>query len=144
METVRTVLKNKSNEVHSVTRNTAVFDALRLMSEKSIGAVLVIEQGALVGIFSERDYARKIALCGKSSKECVVGEVMTENVITVTSTAHIEECMELMNSRKVRHLPVVDDGSIVGVISIGDVLKAILTHKEFVINQLQDYIKGDR
>ncbi len=143
METVRTVLKNKSNEVHFVTRSTSVFDALKLMADKSIGAVLVVESGALLGIFSERDYARKIVLCGKSSKDCVVGDVMTENVITVGSTAHIEECMELMNSRKVRHLPVVDNGTLVGVISIGDVLKAILTHKEFVINQLQDYIKGN-
>lgn len=143
METVRTVLKNKSNEVYSVRRDTSVLDALKLMAEKSIGAVLVVEEGALLGIFSERDYARKIVLRGKSSKDCVVGDVMTANVITVTSTAHIEECMELMNSRKVRHLPVVDSGALVGVISIGDVLKAILTHKEFVINQLQDYIKGN-
>lgn len=143
METVRTLLRNKSNEVFSVTRNTSVFDALKLMSEKSIGAVLVIDEEALIGIFSERDYARKIVLCGKSSKDCVVGDIMTENVITVESTTHIERCMEIMNSRKVRHLPVVDSGVIVGVISIGDVLKAILTQKEFVINQLQDYIKGN-
>jgi CBS domain-containing protein len=143
METVRTVLKNKSSEVFSVSKNTSVFDALKLMAEKSIGAVLVVEDRALVGILSERDYARKIALRGKSSKDCIVGDIMTEQVITVESTTHIEECMELMNSRKVRHLPVVDNGTLVGVISIGDVLKAILNHKEFVINQLQDYIKGN-
>jgi CBS domain-containing protein len=143
METVRTVIKNKSDEIFSVTKNTSVYDALKLMAEKSIGAVLVVEGGSLVGILSERDYARKVVLRGKSSKDCIVGDIMTEKVITVESTTHIEECMELMNSKKIRHLPVVDEGKLVGVISIGDVLKAILTHKEFVINQLQDYIKGN-
>ena len=143
METVRTVIKNKSDEIFSVTKNTSVYDALKLMAEKSIGAVLVVEDNKLIGILSERDYARKVVLRGKSSKDCIVGDIMTEKVITVESTTHIEECMELMNSKKIRHLPVVDDGKLVGVISIGDVLKAILSHKEFVINQLQDYIKGN-
>ena len=144
MQTVRTLLKNKNNDVISVTSDTSVYDALKLMSEKSIGAVLVLDNGALTGILSERDYARKIVLQGRSSKETLVKDIMTEKVLVVQGTVHVEECMALMNEKKVRHLPVFEDGKLIGVISIGDVLKAILSQKDFVIDQLEQYITGNR
>lgn len=144
MQTVRTLMKNKNSEVISVTPDTSVYDALKLMSEKSIGAVLVLDNGELKGILSERDYARKVVLQGRSSKETLVQDIMTEKVLFVENTVHVEECMALMNAKKVRHLPVFENGKLVGVISIGDVLKAILNQKDFVINQLEQYITGNR
>jgi CBS domain-containing protein len=142
MITVKRLLQAKGDEIWSTTRETSVFDALILMAEKNIGALMVLESGKLAGIFSERDYARKVILKGKSSKEVRVAEIMTEKVITVAPNHSIDECMKLMTDNHIRHLPVIDDQRLVGVIAIGDVLKAIIAEQQSTINQLEDYIKG--
>lgn len=144
MISVRHILEGKGNNVWSVTPDTTVFDALKLMSEKNLGAVLVQHEGHLDGIFSERDYARKIILKGKSSKETSVEEIMTAHVVTVEPKHSIEECMTLMTTQRVRHLPVVDGGKVVGVISIGDVVKSIISDQEETIKHLENYITGTR
>jgi CBS domain-containing protein len=119
---------------------TTVLDALRLMAEKEIGAVLVIEAETLVGVFSERDYARKVVLQGKSSKDTPVREIMTDKVVSVRPDQTIEDCMGLMTDKRIRHLPVMQGRKVIGVISIGDVVKEMLVEKEFVIQQLESYI----
>ena len=117
---------------------------MQLMADKDIGALLVIEEGNVVGIFSERDYARKVILHGKSSKETLVREIMTSRVISVNIDQSIEECMAVMTEKRIRHLPVLEAGKLVGVISIGDVVKEIIAEQEFVIEQLGHYISGER
>jgi CBS domain-containing protein len=126
MKTVKHLLRTKGHDVLSVAPDTAVFEALRLMAEKNVGAVLVLEGERLVGIFSERDYARKVILKGKSSKETLVREIMSSHVLYVRPEQTIEDCMALMTGKRVRHLPVLDEAQrVVGVISIGDVVKDI-------------------
>ena len=144
MKTVREMLLKKGNKIYSISPDRKIFDALQLMAEKEVGALLVLEGESLVGIFSERDYARKVALEGKSSKECFVGEIMSPNVIYVEVDTTTDECMALMVNKKVRHLPVYDKGKLVGVISIGDVVNAIIDEKEFEIDQLVRYITDNR
>lgn len=144
MKTVREMLLNKGNKIFSISPDRKIFEALQLMAEKEVGALLVLDGESLVGIFSERDYARKVALEGKSSKECLVAEVMSSNVIYVEVDTATDECMALMVNKKVRHLPVYDKGKLVGVISIGDVVNAIIDEKEFEINQLVRYITDSR
>ena len=144
MKTVREMLLNKGNKIFSISPERKIFEALQLMAEKEVGALLVLDGESLVGIFSERDYARKVALEGKSSKECLVAEVMSSNVIYVEVDTATDECMALMINKKVRHLPVYDKGKLVGVISIGDVVNAIIDEKEFEINQLVRYITDSR
>lgn len=144
MKTVREMLLNKGNKIFSISPERKIFEALQLMAEKEVGALLVLDGESLVGIFSERDYARKVALEGKSSKECLVAEVMSSNVIYVEVDTATDECMALMVNKKVRHLPVYDKGKLVGVISIGDVVNAIIDEKEFEINQLVRYITDSR
>ncbi len=144
VKSIRHCLNTKGNHIWSIEPDASVFDALGLMSEKDIGALLVLENGELVGIFSERDYARKIILQGKSSRETIVGEIMTRRVLCVDINQSIEECMFLMTEKKVRHLPVLENKRLVGVISIGDVVKEIIAEQEFVIGQLENYITGDR
>ena len=144
MKTVREMLLNKGNKIYSISLDRKIFDALQIMAEKEVGALLVLDGESLVGIFSERDYARKVALEGKSSKECVVREIMSSNVIYVEVDTTTEECMALMINKKVRHLPVYDKGKLVGVISIGDVVNAVIDEKEFEIDQLVRYITGSR
>lgn len=144
MNTVKDILNNKGSEVWSVTPQTKVFDALKLMADKNIGAVLVADKENVVGIFSERDYARKVALEGKSSKELSVQEVMSPRVLYVTSDKYVDECMALMIEKKIRHLPVYENDKLKGIISIGDVVKAVLDHKEFTIGQLEQYITSSR
>jgi len=144
MKTVREMLLNKGNKIYSISPDRKIFDALQIMAEKEVGALLVLDGESLVGIFSERDYARKVALEGKSSKECVVREIMSSNVIYVEVDTTTEECMALMINKKVRHLPVYDKGKLVGVISIGDVVNAVIDEKEFEIDQLVRYITGSR
>ena len=142
MKTVRQLLRTKGHEILSVAPETAVFDALQLMAENNVGAVLVLEGERLVGIFSERDYARKVILKGKSSKEIPVREIMSTHVLYVRPQQTIEDCMALMTDKRVRHLPVMEEERLVGVISIGDVVKAIIAEQEFMIEQLQNYITG--
>jgi len=144
MNTVKDILNSKGNEVWSVTPQTKVFDALKLMAEKNIGAVLVAQNEDVYGIFSERDYARKVALAGKSSKEVTVQEIMSPRVLYVTSEKYLDECMAIMIEKKIRHLPVYEDGKLKGIISIGDVVKALLDHKQFTIEQLVQYITSRR
>lgn len=137
---VADILRSKGSNVYSVTANITVYEALKDMGEKNIGALLVMEDEQLKGIISERDYARKIVLKGKSSNETLVKEIMTENVITVLPEDDLEKCMELMSGRKIRHLPVVKDEKVLGVISITDVVTAIIDLQKNTIAHLQNYI----
>jgi len=144
MQTVRDILQVKGHTAWSIGPTATVYEALQLMADKDVGALLVLEDGRLAGVFSERDYARKIILKGKSSRETTVREIMTERVITVQSEQTVAECMALMTNHRIRHLPVLEAGQVSGVISIGDVVKALLTEQEFTIEQLQNYISGQR
>ncbi|NWF89029.1 MAG: CBS domain-containing protein [Ignavibacteriaceae bacterium] len=144
MKTVREMLLKKGNRIFSISPNQKVFEALQQMAEKEVGALLVLDGESLVGIISERDYARKVALEGKSSRESLVSEIMSPNVIYVEVNTTTEECMALMINKKVRHLPVYDKGKLAGVISIGDVVNAIIDEKEFEIDQLVRYITDSR
>ncbi len=140
MRTVNQLLRQKPKEIYSVTPNTTVFDTLTLMAEKGIGAVVVLEGEKLVGIMSERDYARKIILKGKSSKETLVSEIMTSKISVVGLENTVEECMVLMTEKRIRHLPVIKDKKVLGLISIGDVVKDIIEEQQFLIKQLEMYI----
>jgi len=142
MTTVRQLLRVKGHDVWSIPPDAWVFDALSLMAEKEVGALLVLEGEKLVGIISERDYARKVILLGKSSKSTAVREIMTAEVICVRPEQTIQECMALMTESHVRHLPVLENDRLSGVISIGDVVKAIISEQEFMIEQLERYIVG--
>jgi len=140
MKTVQQLLESKRYSVVSVAPSSTVLDALKVMAEKEIGAVIVIDGEHLVGIFSERDYARKVVLQGKASKDTPVREIMTERVVCVRPEQSIEDCMGLMTDKRIRHLPVLQHKKVIGVISIGDVVKEMLSEKEFVIKQLESYI----
>jgi CBS domain-containing protein len=142
MKTVAQLLRTKGHQVLSVSPDISVFDALQVMAEKNVGALLVVEADRLAGIFSERDYARKVILKGKASRETPVREIMTSHVIYVRPEQTIDDCMVLMTDKRVRHLPELDEERLVGVISIGDVVKAIIAEQEFMIEQLQNYITG--
>ena len=142
MATVRDMLKTKGFEVWSVAPDTSVYDALKLMAEKNIGAVLVMESDTLRGIVSERDYARKVILLGKSSVETPASEIMTEQLMCVGPEDSAEQVMGLITEKRIRHLPVLEDGELIGLISIGDVVKTTIAQKEFIIEQLEEYIKG--
>ncbi len=140
MISVSQILKNKNNEIYTVTPDTTVYDAIKLMGEKNIGALPVIENGMLCGIFSERDYARKIVLLNRKSQETPISDIMTSTVITIGPADTLDRCMEIMSSKKFRHLPVVNDKKLVGIISIGDVVTAIIESQKETINHLQNYI----
>jgi CBS domain-containing protein len=144
MTTVRQLLDKKGNNVWSTSPESSVYDALLLLAEKNIGALVVIDEGQLAGIVSERDYARKVVLQGKASMKTPVREIMTEEVVTVSPENSIEEAMALMTEKKIRHLPVTADNKIVGVISIGDLVESIIAEQEIMINQLESYISGKR
>ena len=137
--TVRDMLRGKV-DVHSVGPGDTVYDALRLMADKNIGAVLVRSNETLEGIFSERDYARKVILLGKTSRETLVSEIMTTHVVTVQPDWTADQCMALMTEKRIRHLPVTEQGQLIGVISIGDVVRAVVDEQQFTINSLQRYI----
>jgi len=142
MKFVGEILSAKGTDVWSVTPQHTVFAALVLMAEKEVGALLVLDGESLVGIFSERDYARKVILEDKSSKDTSVSEVMSAPVFTVGPDQSIEDCMSLMTEKRARHLPVLKDGTLIGLISIGDVVKAVISEREAVIGQLESYITG--
>ena len=142
MKTVRDLLKQKGRGVWSVAPDSTVYDALKLLAERNIGALLVIEAGRPVGIFSERDYARQVILKGKTSKDTPVRDVMTSKVVFVRPEQSIEECMALMTDKRFRHLPVLEEGQLVGILSIGDVVKALISEKDFLIEQLANYISS--
>ena len=136
------ILNHKSKTTWSISPTATVFEAIQMMAEKNIGALLVMENGKLVGIISERDYTRKVALKGKSSKETPVREILSGRVFSVTSHHTVEECMRLMTEHRVRHLPVVDNGQVIGVISIGDLVNWIISSQTSAIHQLETYITG--
>jgi CBS domain-containing protein len=143
MTIVAEILRSKTDgAVHAIAPTATVFEALRLMADKCIGALLVREGDAIVGIITERDYARKIALVGRTSGETQVRDVMTSSVLCVRSSQTSEECMQLMTGKRLRHLPVVDDGQLLGMISIGDLVKDIISEQKFIIEQLEHYITG--
>ena len=142
MATVRDMLRSKGFEVWSVAPDTTVYDALKLMAEKNIGAVLVMEADNVMGILSERDYARKIVLVGKASSDTPAREIMTKRVMCVGPEESVEQCMALMTEKKIRHLPVLESNQLIGIISIGDVVKATIAQQEFIIEQLEEYIRG--
>ena len=145
MKKVAQILRSKSDPtVYTVVPTASMFDALTLMAEKNIGALLIMEGEAIVGMLSERDYARKVVLMGRSSKETPVRDVMTRPVLYVGPQQSTEECMALMTEKRLRHLPVLDDGKLIGLISIGDLVKDIISEQNFVIEQLQYYISGQR
>jgi CBS domain-containing protein len=144
MTTVRQLLQSKGNTVLSVSPEDSVFEALEQMAKFDVGALLVLSGSDLVGIFSERDYARKIILVGRSSRDTLVREVMTSDLITITPNETVGDCMNAMTGNRIRHLPVVEKGQLMGVISIGDVVKAIMSQQEFTITELEAYITGSR
>ena len=143
MKTVAQILKSKPDgTVHHVAPTTTVLDAIKLMADKNIGALLVLEGDKIVGIITERDYARKVIVTGRSSKDTAVREVMTSQVMYVRPNQSNEECMALMTDNRVRHLPVMESGKLVGLISIGDLVKDIISEQKFIIEQLEHYITG--
>jgi len=145
MKNVAQILASKPAQgVQTITPAASVYDAVKLMAEKSIGALLVMEGEKIAGIVTERDYARKIVLMGRSSKETPVRDIMTSPVMYVRPNQTNEECMALMTDNRLRHLPVVDKGELVGLISIGDLVKDIISEQKFIIDQLEHYIRGDR
>jgi CBS domain-containing protein len=144
-KTVFSILRDKGHDVYSISPDATVFEALKVMADKEVGALLVKDGTNVIGIMSERDYARKVVLLGKSSKEAKVKEIMSDRVIFVHPNRTAEECMALMINKRIRHLPVFDEKrTLMGIISIGDVVKAVIDEKEFVIGQLEDYISGKR
>jgi len=140
MKTIKEILQSKPLGVLSISPEASVLDALRLMAEKEVGALVVLENERLAGIFSERDYARKVILHGKSSKDTLVREIMTAKVVYVRPEQSVEECMALMTDKRIRHLPVLQENRVIGVISIGDVVKEVISEQRFVIEQLEQYI----
>lgn len=141
-KTVGHILAYKGQDIWSVPADMAVFDALSVLAEKNVGALVVVDGGSLVGIISERDYARKVALVDKSSRDILVSQIMTPDPVTVTSSDTVGECMGLMTDNRFRHLPVVDDGELRGVVSIGDIVRAVIEEQKFLIEQLESYITG--
>ncbi len=138
--TLSEVLDSKGHNVWSVSPQSSAYEALELMAEKDVGALVVIDQGKVVGMFSERDYARKLALKGKSSRETLVAEIMTKPVCYVLPWTSLSECMALMTNKHVRHLPVIESDKLTGIVTIGDVVKAIISEQESVIQELKSYV----
>ena len=142
MSTVRNILQKKGNAVYSVSPDTSVYDALEDLEEKNLGALVVVENGKLIGVFTERDYARKVILKGRSSKETLVRDIMSSTPIFVTPDKTLDDCMQLMTDKFIRHLPVLENDVLIGVISIGDIVKYIIYDKDFIIENLEHYITG--
>ncbi|WP_319243188.1 CBS domain-containing protein [uncultured Propionivibrio sp.] len=143
MRTLKQLIESKNKRLAFVTPDQSVLRALEIMAEVDVGALLVLDDKQLKGVFSERDYARKVILQGKASRNTAVSEVMSDKVISVTTEQSIEDCMAIMTERHIRHLPVLDrDGGVLGIVSVGDIIKEILNEQQFVINQLENYITG--
>ena len=142
MKTVKQILDAKGYQVWSITPDKFVFDALKLMGEENIGALAVVEAEQLVGIISERDYARKVILQGRTSRDTRVAEIMTAAVVATRLDQNVKECMATMTARRIRHLPVVENDQLIGMISIGDLVKSIIDEQQFMIEQLANYISG--
>jgi CBS domain-containing protein len=142
MKTVREIITSKGGDIWTIPPDTTVFDALKTMADKNVGALLVLDGEAITGILSERDYARKVILHGKSSKELQVSEIMSSKVYFVSPTDNVDDCMALFTNKRVRHLPVLENEKLVGIISIGDVVKAVIADQEFTIRHLENYITG--
>jgi CBS domain-containing protein len=142
MKTIHQVLGAKALGIVSIKPDAFIYDALVIMAEKHIGALLVLDGDHLAGIFSERDYAREVVLKGRSSRTSLIKEVMTTDVITVSPKHTVEECMSLMTGKRIRHLPVIEDGKVIGILSIGDMVKETIAEQEAVIKQLESYIQG--
>ncbi len=140
MKKVNLILEKKGRQVFSVTAQTSVFDALHVMLEKNISALLIMEKEELLGIFTERDYARKLILQGKSSKETPISEIMTPDLLTLSINSTIDQCMEIMTDKKIRHLPVLENNYVIGMISIGDVVKFVIEDQKQTIQHLESYI----
>lgn len=142
MITVKQILEEKGHQVWTVSPESTVYEALKIMAEKEVGALIVLDKAQVVGVISERDYARKVVLKGKSSLETPVKEIMSTQVYFVNPEATAEECMALMTEKRIRHLPVIQEKKLVGVISIGDVVKSVITSQKITIEHLQNYIMG--
>lgn len=142
MGKVSNILKTKGNVIWSVTPDTIVYNAIELMCEKNVSALVVIKNEKLAGIFTERDYAHKLILKGKASKETLISEVMTEDLITVSPDTSIDDCMKLMTNRFIRHLPVMEEDKLIGIISIGDVVRFTIEEQKFIIENMGHYITG--
>jgi CBS domain-containing protein len=140
MKTVNEILQAKASKLLSISPEASVLDALKLMAEREVGALVVLDGDQLAGIFSERDYARKVILFGKSSKDTAVSEIMTRKVVCVRPEQSVEDCMALMTDKRIRHLPVLQGNAVIGVISIGDVVKEVISEQRFMIEQLEHYI----
>ncbi|MGA8180599.1 MAG: CBS domain-containing protein [Desulfobacterales bacterium] len=144
MRSVKDILQEKGTHVYTISPDAKVYEALQMMADKNVGALMVIEGDTTAGLISERDYARKIVLKGKHSKDIAVREIMTTDMICVGPDDDVEYCMELMTDKRVRHLPVFKNDQLIGIISIGDIVNTIIEHKEEIIEQLENYIKGKR
>src|SRR5687768_2054362 len=140
MGTVRNILERKGKAVFTVSPDTFVYDALETLENKNVGALVVVENGNFIGLFTERDYARKVILKGRSSRETLVRDIIADRTPYVTLDTTIEQCMELMTEKYVRHLPVLEENAVVGVVSIGDVVKFIIGEKDYIIDNLRNYI----
>ncbi len=143
-DSVGALLRDKAPTIHSITATATVLDAIKMMAEHNIGAVPVLQQGRLVGMFSERDYTRKVVLMGRTSKDTFVGEIMTRDPETVTTSSTVNDCMQLMTEQRIRHLPVVENGEIVGILSIGDLVKWIISAQTATIEHLTRYVFGEQ
>ena len=144
MTTVKHVLDKKGHEVRFIHPSASVFDALRVMAEHNIGSLVVLEDGKLVGVITERHYAREIVLKGRTSQETLVRDIMSTKVIYARPDQSVQECMAVMTARAVRHLPVLEHGQLVGIVSIGDMVNSVIGDQKFIIEQLEHYIHGDR
>ena len=142
MGNVRDIIKAKNHPLVTINQYITVYEALKQMVDHNIGALLVTDENKLIGIFTERDYARKVILLGKTSKELLISEVMTDNLITVTPDDSVEDCMQLMTNKFIRHLPVIENNELFDIVSIGDVVKYIINEQKFIIEHLEHYIKG--
>jgi CBS domain-containing protein len=142
MKLVQHLLDRKGTELISIVRDASVFDAIKLMADRGVGSLLVMDERKLIGIVTERDYARKVIIKGRSSESTEVGEIMSTDLVTATSQQTVNECMNVMTDRRIRHLPVVDEGEVIGLISIGDLVQAIISDQQEAISQLEQYISG--